>query len=172
MAHQIWERHLRAGQRAVDATCGNGHDTAFLAGLGLSHIYACDIQEKALEMTKKRLKGFKNISYHLGCHSCFEGVAPGIALLVYNLGYLPGSDKEVVTCLETTLISVKKGLSLLQPQGMVSLTLYSGHAEGEREKKARLDWGASLSKGEYEVSHHCLLNRKTAPSLLVVKKIF
>ncbi len=35
-AHKIWKEHLKPGDRAIDATCGNGHDTLILSGLTLS----------------------------------------------------------------------------------------------------------------------------------------
>ena len=31
MAHVLWAQILRQGDTAVDATCGNGHDTLFMA---------------------------------------------------------------------------------------------------------------------------------------------
>lgn len=39
---------------AIDATCGNGHDTLWLAGL-CDKVYAFDIQAEAIEATKKLL---------------------------------------------------------------------------------------------------------------------
>lgn len=49
--------HLREGDRAVDFTMGNGHDTAFLSKtVGESgHVWAFDIQPAALDSAAKTL---------------------------------------------------------------------------------------------------------------------
>lgn len=170
LGHSIWSQHLKEGDRAIDATCGNGHDTLFLAELNLSHLYVFDIQEKALLATQERVGTRKNISYHLGCHSLFEGVDSPVDLIVYNLGYLPGGDKSVTTQAETTLQSVQKGSSLLSSEGLMSLTLYPGHPEGKREEEALLDLTSAFSPKKFQVSHHRPLNRSNAPSLLLIRK--
>ncbi|MCP5506570.1 MAG: class I SAM-dependent methyltransferase [Chlamydiales bacterium] len=176
LGHSLWKDHLNEGNRAIDATCGNGHDTLFLSTLNLSHLYVFDIQKEALLATQKRIDHLcavpsKTISYHLGCHSLFEGVDSPVDLIVYNLGYLPGGDKSLTTQVATTLQSVEKGLSLLTEGGLMSLTLYPGHPEGKREEEALLALTSSFSPKKFQVSHHRLLNRSSAPSLLLIKKI-
>ena len=49
--------HLRPGDTAVDFTMGNGHDTEFLSKTvgETGKVYAFDIQEQALDSTRKRL---------------------------------------------------------------------------------------------------------------------
>lgn len=170
LGHAIWSHHLKKGGRAVDATCGNGHDTLFLAKLNLSHLYVFDIQEKALFATQEKVGTRQNISYHLGCHSLFEGVEPPIDLIVYNLGYLPGGDKSVTTRAETTVQSIEKGLSFLSSKGLMSLTLYPGHPEGKREEEALLELSSLFLPKNFQVSHHRILNRLSAPSLLLIRK--
>ncbi|MCB1071735.1 MAG: class I SAM-dependent methyltransferase [Chlamydiia bacterium] len=170
-AHEEWKKHLRPGDRAIDATCGNGHDTLVLSKLNLSHLYVFDIQEKALQATQNRLGPQKNISYHLGCHSLLSGVEAPIHLIVYNLGYLPGGDKSLTTQTSTTLKSLEKGLNLLSPEGLISITLYPGHPEGKREEEALLAHTSTFSPKNFQVSHHQVLNRSKAPSLLLIKKI-
>ncbi|MDN3509264.1 MAG: class I SAM-dependent methyltransferase [Candidatus Neptunochlamydia sp.] len=171
-AHEEWKKHLRPSDRVIDATSGNGHDTLVLSKLNLSHLYVFDIQEKALQATQNRLGFQKNISYHLGCHSLFSGVEAPIDLIVYNLGYLPGGDKSLTTQSATTLKSLEKGLNLLSPRGLISITLYPGHPEGEREAKALLAHVATFSPKNFQYSHHRVVNRPKAPSLLLIKKIF
>lgn len=169
-AHEEWKKHLRTGDRAIDATCGNGHDTLALSKLNLSHIYAFDIQEKSIQATKSRVGFQKNISYHLGCHSLFLSVNAPIHLIVYNLGYLPGGKKGLTTITSTTLKSLEKGLKLLSIGGLISMTLYPGHPEGKREEDALLDYVTTFSPKNFQITHHRVLNRSTAPSLLFIKK--
>ena len=47
MAHQFLAEVITKEDVVVDATMGNGHDTAFLAQLA-GQVYAFDIQEQAL----------------------------------------------------------------------------------------------------------------------------
>ena len=57
IAADCLRRFLLPGDTAVDATMGNGHDTQFLCELvGESgHVFAFDIQEQAVENTRRRL---------------------------------------------------------------------------------------------------------------------
>jgi len=169
-AHQTWKTHLKPGAIAIDATCGNGYDTRVLAELNLSHLYVFDIQEKALNATKEKTKGFKNISYHLQCHSNFNLVKGVVDLIVYNLGYLPGGDKSLTTSVKTTLQSLENGLEILKGGGMISCMLYPGHLEGFKEKSSLLEFAKTLSPQKFQVSHHTHLNRSKAPSLLLIQK--
>ena len=170
-AHQTWKTHLKPGAIAIDATCGNGYDTRALAELNPSHLYVFDIQEKALKAAKEKTQGFKNISYHLQCHSNFDLIEGLVALIVYNLGYLPGGDKSLTTSVKTTLQSLKNGLDILKMGGMISCMLYPGHLEGFKEKSSVLKLAQVLSPEKFQVSHHTHLNRSKAPSLLLIQKI-
>ncbi|MCB1110997.1 MAG: rRNA methyltransferase [Chlamydiia bacterium] len=171
LAHQIWKTHLKPGDLAIDATCGNGYDTEALAKLNLGHLFVFDIQEAALKATQNRVGKIKNISYYLECHSLFSPIQEPVALIVYNLGYLPGGDKSLTTKVQTTLLSFEKGLKLLQPGGLLSCMLYPGHPEGLKEKSTLLGWAAALDPKKFQVSHHEALNRSRAPSLLLIQKI-
>jgi len=171
LAHQIWKEHLKPNDCAIDATCGNGHDTAFLMSLKLSHLYVFDIQEKALANTQERVGKNKKISYHLECHTAFSSVDRPVNLIVYNLGYLPGGDKTITTRVETTLKSLERGLEILAPKGLMSFMLYPGHSEGAREESALLEMADSFSSKNFQVSHHRTLNRSSGPSLLLIHKI-
>lgn len=57
-AHSLMENVINDGDIAIDATCGNGHDTLFLTGLvgEKGYVYSFDIQEQAIIKTRERLK--------------------------------------------------------------------------------------------------------------------
>src|SRR5690625_1467725 len=57
-SHHLLKQTLEPGEIAVDATCGNGHDTLVLSHLvdKKGKVLAFDIQDQAIENTKKRLK--------------------------------------------------------------------------------------------------------------------
>lgn len=157
LAQTLWRAHLKPGDIAYDMTCGNGHDTLFLTELGAT-VYGFDIQEKAIESTRVRAP-----KAHL-FHCSHENVPqlPTPRLIVYNLGYLPGGDKSIVTTVETTLKSLDNALLLLADDGALSITCYPGHAEGQREEAAIMEWAKKLPKK----THHQWLDRARAPSLL------
>ena len=55
MAHQMLSKTIKSGDVVVDATMGNGWDTAFLAGL-TDKVYAFDVQKEALVSTQALLQ--------------------------------------------------------------------------------------------------------------------
>lgn len=169
--HHVWSQFLTKDCLAIDATCGNGHDSYFLAPY-VKHLYCFDIQEKALETCKEKLYKFNNSSFFLKCHSNFsEEIQPQtVTLIVYNLGYLPGSDKKITTMVETTLKSIQNALNLLKDNGLICITLYPGHAEGKKEEESIVEFAKTLNKKEFQVTHHQWINRQLAPHVLLIHK--
>lgn len=178
LAHTYWAQLLKAGDSVLDATCGNGHDSAVLGELvlceGTGTLYLCDIQEQALKATRERLKSdwLPRCHFHCCCHS---GLAEHIAAnslkgVVYNLGYLPGADKELTTQTESTIDSLSQVLEWVQNGGFISITCYPGHDEGAAEEAALLEWCQGLSPKEWSVCHHRWVNRRKSPSLLFLQK--
>ena len=71
-------------------------------------------------------------------------VAAPVKAIVFNLGYLPGGDKALTTRAKTTMAAVQDAMDLLQPDGLICITMYSGHSEGKREKESLLDFAEAL----------------------------
>ena len=167
------------GDAAIDATCGNGHDTLFLAKLPLSQIFALDIQPAAIENTRNLLAEHlkeeerKRVSLHQMSHVDLKKVPcrEPPRLIVYNLGYLPGSDKSITTMTANTLASIESALKILSETGAVSITCYPGHDEGKKEEEAVLQLTAALSSKMWEIRHHRWLNRQHSPSLLWIARL-
>ena len=146
-AHGFARERMRAGGFFVDATAGNGHDTAFLAEIAgeAGRVDAFDVQPEALEATRERLErsGLSGrVSLHLcGHENMAERLGParlGTADAVFfNLGYLPRSDRRVKTRAETTLRALDAAWALLAPGGFISLTVYTRH-EGGFEESAQV----------------------------------
>lgn len=182
LAHAYWSQLIRVGDHVVDATCGNGHDTAVLCQLALSahsgRVYAFDIQLAAILTTQTRLTALlpattlPRLSLHHTCHSHLAEIIPAghIKAFVYNLGYLPGSNKEITTHRDTTLKSLQAAQTLLQPGGIISIMCYEGHAEGAQEQETLLRYAAQLPSDEWNCCHHTWKNRQKGPSLLLLQK--
>lgn len=132
--HEWILEHLTPKSRVIDMTCGNGHDTAFLAR-HCNHVIAVDIQKTAIEATRNRLESYTNISYLHHDHSTldFETLLP-LHGAIYNLGYLPHSDKTILTTPQTTLLSLRKLYPHLQD--FLVITTYRRHEGGLSEHEA------------------------------------
>lgn len=175
-AHHMMQRFLRPDDVAVDATCGNGQDTLFLASLlPQGKLFAFDIQEVAIKRTEQKLKEAglnQNVELLLASHYPFpQSILPGtIRLFIYNLGYLPGGNKSITTLTHTSLQSVEQALQLLQKGGAISLMLYPGHEEGAKEAAALLSFAQNLPGQCYTVFHTKITNRKLAPEHLWIQE--
>ena len=175
--HDFISRLIKAGDRAVDATVGNGNDTLFLANLvgDSGKVYGFDIQEKAIEKTKALLLEHNldnRVSLIFDGHENIEKyIQNPLKAIMFNLGYLPGGEHEIITKEETTIIALKKSLSLLTADGILSVVVYSGHQGGEREKQAVEVFFKTIPKNEFHVvkMHH--LNRlESSPYIIMVQK--
>ncbi len=167
------------GDTAVDATAGNGRDTIFLAGLvGPSgRVYAFDIQQRAIRKTASLLEQnnlHKRVALiHAGHESMASHIEGPVTAAMFNLGYLPGGDRSIVTRPETTLQGLAAALQLLKSGGLATLVIYPGHEGGAKEKKALLDYCCTLDSEEFRVIYTRLLNCSgNPPELLAVKKCF
>lgn len=181
LAHLLWQSVLSPGDRVLDATCGNGQDARVLADLcleeGRGELHVLDIQKEAVMATSAHLKQNLRASLMSQVHShhlCHSGLCeiPGTSfkLIVYNLGYLPGSDKLVITRTDTTLQSLNQALERLDMGGYLSIICYPGHAGGDEEAKAVKEWASALGSS-FAVSLHTWINRSTrAPYLIWVEK--
>ncbi len=177
LAHHYLQLNVREGDRVIDATAGNGIDTLFLAGIvGKSgHVYAFDIQSEALAATEKkltenRLKGRVTL-INDGHEKLDLYVRDQIAAVIYNLGYLPGGNKDKTTKHETTISSLGIALRLLKNEGLAVLVLYPGHGEGKTEKSQLIKYCDQLSPREYNVLHLRLINQPNEPpELLVIQR--
>jgi len=169
--------YLKKGGIAIDATMGNGFDTLFLAEnlANTGHVYAFDIQPRALETTDKRLKeaGLTNYRLLLDNHDQIASYLAAdninaICCAMFNLGYLPGSDKTQKTSIAATLKALNDCLSALQAPGIISVLAYTGHAGGAEETEAVKAWAQGLNKGKYCVSITVPTTLRNSPPELII----
>jgi ubiquinone/menaquinone biosynthesis C-methylase UbiE len=178
LSHLFLRDRVQPGDRVADATCGNGHDTLFLARLvgEMGKVWAFDIQEDALSNTRTLLA-------EAGCLDRVELVAAGherfaefvggqIKAAVFNLGYLPGGNKDIITHPALSLAAMEQAARLLMPGGVITVCIYTGHPGGAEEGEAVERWAASLPAAEFNVWLSRRINRpSSAPYLLLVEKV-
>lgn len=177
--HSILQDHLQPGDVVVDATVGNGHDTLFLSQkVGRNgQVFGFDVQNQAIESTQQRLtKTGAPQNYRLihTCHSEMEqrigqALHRNIKLIMFNLGYLPGSDKQVKTQSATTLKALELACAMICPTGMISIIAYPGHKEGNQEFTEIKHWTS------YQLPAHMVLeiipssDQSNAPVLFLIR---
>ncbi|HAG45094.1 MAG TPA: rRNA methylase [Clostridium sp.] len=154
---------------AIDGTLGNGYDTDFLSSF-FNKVYSFDVQDIAIEKYSDKKK--KNVILIKDCHSKLkEYVKESVDVVMYNLGFLPGGDKSITTEVSTTLTSIESSVEILKSGGIITIAIYIGHEEGEKEKNEILKYVSSLPKDKYGAMLHKVLNRsEKAPQLIVIEK--
>lgn len=168
---------LGEGEIAVDATAGNGNDTLFLARTvgPQGQVYAFDIQEDALDKTRRRLaEAGELLQTRLikdGHENLAQYVQGPVAAIMFNLGYLPRGNHEIITRPETTCRAIEAGLELLGPRGIMSIVVYSGHPGGDREAAEVESMVQKLNQTRFSVLRMDFVNRKhNSPYLILVEK--
>ncbi|TYI47080.1 hypothetical protein E1A91_D13G148200v1 [Gossypium mustelinum] len=152
VAHLVWRHVLHKGDIVIDATCGNGYDTVAMLKMvadesGHGRVYGMDIQTEALENTSSLLdetvtqKEKELVKLFPICHSRMDEVLPentAVRLVAFNLGYLPGGDKGIITTLKTTLLALEASKKMLILGGLISLVVYVGHPGGRLNSQGRI----------------------------------
>ena len=178
-AQQILADVLQEGDIAIDATVGNGYDTVFLAKAvgSTGHVFGFDVQPEAIANTRKQLQQ-QNLQQRVTLfqqdHADLAARIPdplkqGIKAVMFNLGYLPGGDKSLVTRDHSTLQALNTVLPHLLPGGVITIVAYRGHSGGQGETRAVRDWCTQLDKLSYSVE---VINSPTesesAPLLITI----
>jgi hypothetical protein len=154
LAHSLWSYVLRPGiDSAIDATAGNGGDSMKLAQMlfspnatdtpknNLSQLVCIDITSDACENTRQRLASLlpdeilqNNVQILHQSHAPLavplapDNVPCTVALVVYNLGFLPKSQADsrdgTRTTTESTIHSMADALLMIRVGGLLSVMTY------------------------------------------------
>lgn len=166
LSHYIIKDFVENKKVAIDGTLGNGYDTDFLSSL-FSKVYSFDIQEEACKNYENKNK--ENVRIINDSHHLFNiYVKEKVDCIMYNLGFLPGGNKEITTLHETSIESIKLGLDILNSGGIMTICIYRGHDEGKIEETCILDYLKTLPKSKFGVMIQSYLNRQDISPILVV----
>ena len=167
--------HVKEGDCCCDFTMGNGYDTVFLSKLAgpKGEVFAFDVQPQALENTAGRLKENgcpDNVTLILDSHSNLDRyISRKIRAGMFNLGWLPGSDRKITTMRETTLPAVQKAIAMMDSDSVLTVAVYPGHEEGDAEGKMLEEYFGELSRFEICVTKVRIINSPSAPYFFVVE---
>jgi len=174
MAQRLILDAIAEGDTAIDATAGNGHDTLFLAkAVGpAGRVLAFDIQEAAIAASRIRIEeaGFsESVELFQESHAGMAAYAAerSVAVIMFNLGYLPGADHSVATGGDT-IAALEAATTLVRDGGVLSVVCYPGHDGGDSEAALVEQWMTTLpARGWRVVRYGALGTLKPAPYLLL-----
>ncbi|MFS0766125.1 class I SAM-dependent methyltransferase [Peribacillus phoenicis] len=176
-ARILLEKAVHPGDITIDCTMGNSFDTVFLAGLTgeNGHVYSFDIQKEAIQTTAAKLKaenlqecctlihdGHQHLSKYIGKEH--SGKVTGA---IFNLGYLPGGDKSIITQADTTISAIEQLFELLAPEGIIILVIYHGHPGGSAERDALMDYVQNFPQQKAHILKYGFINQSNNPPFIV-----
>jgi hypothetical protein len=146
LAHQMWSSVIRPNvDTVIDATCGNGNDSVAIASMLFNdndddpfaitepQLLCIDIQQEACDTTRSRLAELLhtdimtcNVNVLCTSHSPLPRPRDesSVGLVCWNLGYLPQSDRAMLTQMESTIASIADAALMVRVGGMISVATY------------------------------------------------
>lgn len=178
-SHELLKQSIAGGDLAIDATCGNGNDTVVLSNLGgeKGKVLAFDIQDQAIETTKEKLTELKkqNVNLIKDSHANLRNYLKDedtIGGAIFNLGYLPRSDKKIITKGDSTIAALETILKHLKVKGITVLVVYHGHEGGKEEKNQLLEYVTNLDQKYFQVLRYGYINQiNNPPFIIAIRKI-
>lgn len=146
---------------AIDATLGNGYDAIFLSNY-YKRVIGIDIQELAIKRSKEKTKDIKNIEIYLDDFNNIDEYNYA-NLIIFNLGFLPGSNKKIKTQDYTSESAILKAYSILD--GILLVACYIQH-EGGYDEYLRIIDAFNLNNIKYEIED----SFENKEILLIIKK--
>ncbi len=175
-AHYLLEGSIEKGEIVIDATCGNGHDTLFLSRVvgSTGQVLAFDIQQEAIDQTRQTLieNNYTNVSLILDSHANVTSHLQTkdierVGGAIFNLGYLPQSDKQIITSGDSTVEAIENILPVLKSKGLVVLVVYHGHEGGKDEMQTVLKYAMRLPQRAYHVLQYGFINQQNDPPFII-----
>lgn len=164
---------VEKGDSVVDATAGNGHDTLYLGDLvgENGHVYAFDVQKDAIQSTAEKLEQANLLGQvsliHDGHENVGKYVTGEVSAAIFNLGYLPGSNHEIVTRGTSTVQAIESLLKVLKVGGLIVLVVYHGHEGGKEEKDVLLSFVQQLPQAYAHVLSYQFVNQQNDPPFII-----
>lgn len=179
MAQRWVAERVELGETVIDATAGGGVDTLQLALLvgPQGKVLAFDIQQEALDKTAHRLQAYEqqdklaDVELIKASHEHMSRYADHpIGAIMFNLGYFPGGDQQIITEPESTIRALEQSLLLLRPGGILTCVLYPGHPGGDTEAEVVERWAEALPHEQANCVLYRQPQRPTAPYLVAIEK--
>lgn len=173
---RILDGVLRRGDTVIDATCGNGHDSVYIAEKigSAGALYCFDIQADAIKNTQEVLSKVAEKPKYFMLQESHEDLSlfvdSKVDCVFYNLGYLPNSNKLITTTPEISIKSIQSAFKLLKPNGIISIISYLVH-DNQKEYQQIKDFLLNLDQNEFSVAETTFMLRKSSPVLFIIEKL-
>lgn len=175
LAHDILKDYIHEDSICADFTMGQGNDTLFLANVApIGKVYAFDIQQAALDQTRRKLEEGRSahVELILDSHEALcTYIKEPLDVGIFNLGYLPNGDLSITTMCDQSMRAIQLAFGKLKRHGMLVLVLYVGHDEGKKEAEQIIAWCEQLPLNLAIVMKVSMLQKPLAPILLAIEKI-
>lgn len=169
-SHSLLRKHITKEDVVIDMTVGNGVDTLYLVGIS-RYVYGFDIQKEACGMAGKLLTGYINYEIINDSHYNFDKyITEEISGAIFNLGYLPGGNKEIHTNANVVLKTLEKLIYSLKKNGICIIVFYPGHESGLEEAKLLGTYLSNLNQREFDVLKYEFINQINNPPFLIALK--
>ena len=134
-------------------------------------MYGFDVQKEAIQATTENLDK-ENLTERTtlildGHEHISKYVQTEVAAAIFNLGYLPGSDHEIVTRGTSTIKAIESLLNLMKIGGLIVLVVYHGHEGGKEEKEALMHYVQQLPQSYVHVLCYQFLNQQNNPPFII-----
>ena len=173
LGHEILDKYLNEESICVDMTLGNGNDTLYLLSKA-KFVYAFDIQEKGI-ISSKELLDKNNISSNkynliLDDHQNILNHISNqlIDIAIFNLGYLPNSDKTIKTNYISTINALNNLLTIMNKNSIILLTIYK-HEEGLLEYQKITELLNNFDMKKYNIMRFEHVNKPLSPSIILIE---
>ena len=175
LLHTLLQGEISPGDLVIDATAGNGHDTAFLAHhVGpFGKVIAFDIQPAAIEATRNHLEKrnlLSQVTLVQKSHTHLADYASpaSVKAVVFNLGYLPGDKHGISTSETSTLLALTAAATTLQLGGILAAICYPGHPAGAAEAQSVTTFFHTLP--HHRTASYSLIATKTTSPILFIAR--
>lgn len=169
LTHTLIKDYLNKEINAVDMTLGNGNDTLFLAK-HVNHVYAFEIQKQGIENSVHLLEdnNISNYTIFNESHENVDKLNNKYDIAIFNLGYLPGSDKKITTTYTSTINALSKLINN-DTTKLIAIVVYRGH-DDSKESNELLNYITTLDT-KFKISKHEHINlTNRAPYLILMER--
>jgi len=168
--HHFILKHCDANSIVCDLTLGNGNDALFCLQ-HFKHVYAFDIQPIAIVRSNLKCEDYTNKNFYCLDHAHLDTVLnTSVDIVLMNNGYLPNFESNIITEVESSITALEKGITLLNKDGYLCITLYRKHDGGIEEFYAIMDY-LNQNKKLRTVQSYTYDNDDLAPVLTIFQKI-
>ncbi len=140
ISHDFLLPVLKKGAVCIDATLGQGSDSAFFLKHPVRQVIAFDIQKPLVDQADIRFADDRRFKAYCLSHEQMDQALAAeksegqISAVIFNFGYDPCQHGGLMTEPQSSLNAVNQALRLLRPKGRMALVFYP-HEQGKEEER-------------------------------------